>query len=198
MRKRESPQLRGKAQVTCGHVASVQMLIVELHGQPLFLRHCLFRRHSETHFSLCPGKSPALRMGHRKWRGAQPPRAFLWWRWGRERRPGLARRWSVWRGGYIIGWVPPQVSCWPRPWDCEAGTASLSGPPLGQGHLCREGKGWLRALSRLEEQAGGGDMGGPPTASHLPPGLVILFLFCSSPLLCSLPGVPSEGASGLL
>lgn len=92
----------------------------------------------------------------------------------------------------------PGVSCWPRPWDCEVGTASLSGPPLGQGHLCREGKGWLRALSRLEEQAGGGDMGGPPTASHLPPGLVILFLFCSSPLLCSLPRVPSEGASGLL
>ena len=41
-------------------------------------------------------------------------------------------------------------------------------------------------------------MGGPPTASHLLPGLVILFLFCSSLLLCSLPGVPSEGASGLL
>ena len=117
---------------------------------------------------------------------------------GREKRKGLARRWALWRGGYILEWVPPRVSCWPRPWDCGVGTVSLSGPPLGQGHLCREGRGWLRALSRLQEQAGGGDMGRPPTVSHLPPGSVILFLFCSSPLPCSLPGAPSEGASGLL
>lgn len=91
-----------EAQVTCGHVASVQMLKVELHGQPLFLRHCPFRCHSETHFSLFPGESPVLRVWHRKWRGAQPPRASLWWRWGRESRPGLARRWSVRSGGYIL------------------------------------------------------------------------------------------------
>lgn len=51
-----------EALLTCGHVASVQMLIIELHGRPLFLRQYPFRCHSETHFSLFSGKLLALRM----------------------------------------------------------------------------------------------------------------------------------------
>lgn len=51
-----------EALLTYEHVASVQVLIVELHGRPLFLRQYPFRRHSETHFSLFPGKLLVLRM----------------------------------------------------------------------------------------------------------------------------------------
>lgn len=64
-----------------------------------------------------------------------------------------------------------------------------------KGTSAERGKGWLRALSRLEKQAGGGDIGRPPTAEpcHLGghPFPVLLV-----PLPCSFAQGPSGRASG--